>query len=279
MKDRAAMANPQLIGAIRQGQIAASQAWTILGPIIETADRSLATKVCDALRSWVWKALDRRRRDPELRQWIDLLNRVEAFFTERFANLAAKLEVLADMLHESLAVADFAVPQDLLSRRHVAAILRTLADRQGSWVERSELMRELELKPANTTRLMALLLDVGWAEQVVNGREARYRASTEGMLQARSVEIAPVTDHLRAHIGDIRWFGHEGGGDITFSGNPVTFALIEGLDRITIDHWSASELPSRIRPRLDFEETANDEDSDAERRIQPPKLQLKVAVS
>ena len=180
--------------AIGQADMAAAQAWELLLPVIETDDRVLAARVCEALRAWTWKTLDRRRRDDGLREWADLLNRVEAFFADRFSTLAAKIELLAELIHDSLAVADIASLEDLLHRKHVAPVLAALAEREGGWVSRSDLMQELGLKPANMTRLMALLLDVGWIEQALHGREAAYRASVEGLERAQQIvpTLAPL---------------------------------------------------------------------------------------
>lgn len=174
--------------SIRMADLSASEAWDMLGPIVEKADSKVAAQVCDALRQWAWKALDRRRRDAELREWIDVLNRVEAFFVDRFAPVAAKIELLSELIHESVAVSELAAPQDLLRRKHVARILDALAAREGAWVQRTALMESLDIKPANMTRLMTLLLDMGWAEQLVDGREVRYRAAAEGLAQAQNLE-------------------------------------------------------------------------------------------
>lgn len=176
--------------SIRQGDLPAADAWKLLTPIVETNDVRLAARICDVLRAWTWKALDRRRRDAGLREWVDLLNRVEAFLSDRFASLAARIEVLAELLHESLAVAELSSPEALLRRKHVAPILRALASCDEGWVDRGALMGELHLKPANTTRLMALLVDMGWVEQAINGREAAYRLSAEGMAKARTLPSA-----------------------------------------------------------------------------------------
>lgn len=173
--------------SIRQGELSAADAWKLLSPLAETEDRHVAAQIFEALRSWVWKTLDRRRRDDGLREWIDVLNRTEAFLADRFEVIAARIEVLVELLHESIAVASLASPEDLLRRKHVAPILRVLACHEGEWLDRAALMDELGLRPANTTRLMTLLVDAGWAEQVVNGREAAYRISAEGLIQARAL--------------------------------------------------------------------------------------------
>ncbi|MEG3166574.1 hypothetical protein U1737_00010 [Sphingomonas sp. LB3N6] len=184
--------------------MAASQAWELLVPVLETKSDAVAGQVCDVLRAWTWKALDRRRRDPDLKEWVELLNRVEAFYADRFASLASKLEVLADLLHESLAVSELALPEDLLRRKHVLPILNALDHRKGSWVERAQLMDKLGLKAANMTRLMTLLLDMGWVEQeTVNGREAAYRISAEGASRATSAEssLAQTRSGLSSALG------------------------------------------------------------------------------
>lgn len=182
------MATQLTFASIRQAELAAADAWELLIPVMDTESGTVANQVFDVLRAWTWKALDRRRRDADLREWAELLNRVEAFYAERFAHLASKLEVLADLLHESLAVSELASPNELMRRKHVLPILSSVASRRGAWVERAQLMGELALKPANMTRLMSLLVDMGWIEQeTINGREAAYRISAEGASRLPAV--------------------------------------------------------------------------------------------
>lgn len=170
--------------SIRQGDISAADGWKLLLPILDGADQAVAGRLVDALRAWAWKAIDRRRRDPGLREWIDLLNRVESFFSSKFEQLAAKIELLSEMIHESISVADLMEPEDVLKRKHVFDVLCVLNSSSGDWLERAQLMNYLDLKPANTTRLMSQLVDLGWVDQKVEGREALYRLSVEGVRQA-----------------------------------------------------------------------------------------------
>lgn len=52
-----------------------------------------------ALRAWVWKALDGRRRYPELREWADILDAASALLAEQGqAALAERLTALHDLL-------------------------------------------------------------------------------------------------------------------------------------------------------------------------------------
>lgn len=172
------------LAAIRGGEISAADAWKLLTPMIKNVDGKVAYEMTEALRGWTWKAIDRRRRDSSLREWIDLLNRVEGFLSQRFDVLAGKIELMAELIHESVAVAERAAPEDLLKRKHIAFILGFLARTNGEWVERGALMDELGLKPANTTRLMSLLVDAGLVEQKSGGRETDYRLATEGLALA-----------------------------------------------------------------------------------------------
>jgi predicted transcriptional regulator len=174
--------------SIRLGRIGAGQAWAVLSSVIQTQDQALATKICDALRSWTWRALDRRRRDPELREWLDLLNRIEAQFASRFESDAAKIAQLAELVHESISVAELVSPDDLLHRKNVLFIMEALVSNAEAWADQTHLIAELNLDHANAKLLIDLLIDVGWIEQIFSGGKIFYRASTEGMSRVRVVK-------------------------------------------------------------------------------------------
>jgi hypothetical protein len=60
-----------------------------------------------ALRAWTWKALDGRRRDPELRGWSDIITAAAALMGQRgHADLAERLRALDELVLESAAVGD-----------------------------------------------------------------------------------------------------------------------------------------------------------------------------
>ncbi|MEG3159423.1 hypothetical protein U1763_02800 [Sphingomonas sp. LB2R24] len=176
---------PELaFAAIRQGDLTAAEGWELISRFAVTEDRKVAERLCDSLRVWTWKALDRRRRDDGLKEWVDVLNRVEAFVADRFDELAIRLQTLSDLLHDSLGAVDMVDTPGLLQRKHVPVIVAALSASTGEWIERSTLMGRVGLKAANMTRLMGLLADVGWVEQIPQGREIAYRLSTEGMKQS-----------------------------------------------------------------------------------------------
>ena len=173
-----------------------SEVWAVLRPYLDTDDHRIAADAYGSIRSWTWKALDRRRRDDELREWVDLLTRAQAFFSARFVELGAKFEALSELIHESIAVGELGVADDPFRRKHVSRIMHTLEERSSDWLDRAVLMKTLDLKPANVTRLMALVIDMGWVEQSMVGREAKYRLSSGGSAKMRSeIRAAVAPDH------------------------------------------------------------------------------------
>jgi hypothetical protein len=59
------------------------------------------------LRAWTWKALDQRRRDPELRGWSDIITAAAALMAQGgHADLAERLKALDELVLESAAVGD-----------------------------------------------------------------------------------------------------------------------------------------------------------------------------
>ena len=193
---------PELaFASIRQGDLTAAEGWEIISTFVTGEDTKTAERLCDSLRVWTWKAIDRRRRDAALREWVDVLNRTESFIADRFEHLAIRVQVLTDLLHDTLAATEVAEGADLLHRKHVPTIIDTLsaAASAGKWVERSVLMQAIGLKPANATRLMSLLVDVGWVEQIPHGREISYRLSAEGLGRARDLRKVVPEPETETH--------------------------------------------------------------------------------
>lgn len=80
-----------------------------------------------ALRSWVWKSLDQRRRDPDLRAWRDILGAVSTLMVHSGQPaLAQKIEALGELISESIAVSEVLDAVDVTQRQHVAEILNCL---------------------------------------------------------------------------------------------------------------------------------------------------------
>jgi len=66
---------PQVAGlnSIARAEASAAQARETLLAVLGQPSEELLQDAYLALRAFAWKALDQRRRDPELREWDDLL--------------------------------------------------------------------------------------------------------------------------------------------------------------------------------------------------------------
>lgn len=196
------MAQTVEFDAIRRGEVEPDLVWTLIASSLATDQRAVALKVYGALRSWTWKALDRRRRDAGLNRWAILLNNVEASLAERFPDISAKVVALVELTHESLDVAALSANAELLERKHVAEIVRYLASAD-AWTARTNLMHGIGLKAANATRLLGLMQDAGYVEQSRRGREVAYRLTTDGREHAATLERErtrmPCRSAIRMH--------------------------------------------------------------------------------
>ena len=215
-----AMRSDLAFASIRQGDLTAAEGWEIISSFLIGQDLKTAERLCDSLRVWTWKAIDRRRRDAALREWVDVLNRTEGFIADRFEHLAIRVQVLTDLLQDTLAATEIADGADLFQRKHVPTIIDTLSSAAGKWVERAVLMQAIGLKPANATRLMSLLVDVGWVEQIPQGREISYRLSAEGLGRARDFRMVGLEAGAEPHHEMPEPFG-EYVRDIIFSRNMI----------------------------------------------------------
>lgn len=134
-----------------------------------------------ALRAWVWKALDQRRRDPELREWDDLLCAAASLMAQHGQPaLAERLTALHELVSESIAVAETLATQDITRRQHVAEVLDFLAG-EGGQAKRSAIGAHVPLGQANLTRVLNLMTAAGLLERSMLGREAVFRLSRTGL--------------------------------------------------------------------------------------------------
>src|ERR1700761_1577965 len=105
-----------------------------------------------ALRAWVWKALDQRRRDPDLRAWNDILGAASTLMAQHGQpSLGERIAALHELLSESIAVGETLGAVDVTRRQHVAEALDFLAE-SGGQANRSAM--RLGLEQANLTRVL-----------------------------------------------------------------------------------------------------------------------------
>jgi predicted transcriptional regulator len=139
-----------------------------------------------ALRAFAWKALDQRRRDPELREWDDLLGATATLMAQQGQPaLAERLTALHELLSESVAVSETLAAQDITRRQHVAEVLDVLASKGGQ-ANRSAIGAQLSLGQANLTRVLNLMLAAGLIERTSLGKEAVFSLSRNGLDAQRA---------------------------------------------------------------------------------------------
>lgn len=146
---------------------------------LKQIDDDIAHELYGALRAWLWKALEARRRDEDLSGWIDIIGRVSSHLSDRWNVLAIKLDGFAELLQASIMLASAPQRRDLMSRKHVREMLSTIYIANGR-LKRQTLVQLLGLKDANLTRVAAPLQDEGWIQREVVGRDVFYRLTEKG---------------------------------------------------------------------------------------------------
>ena len=149
--------------------------------------RTLLQDAYLALRAFAWKALDQRRRDPELREWDDLLCAAATLMAQHGQPaLAERLTALHELLGESVAVSETLVAQDITRRQHVAERRCDFLASKGGQANRSAIGAQLSLGQANLTRVLNLMLAAGLIERTTLGKEAVFSLSRTGMDAQRA---------------------------------------------------------------------------------------------
>ncbi len=92
-----------LFGAIERGDISAEQARGALAALKGKLDEATTRRLVHAFSVWTWKAIDQKRRDPELADWHDVLERLQVRATGS-TSLAAQLKALANLVHQSVMI-------------------------------------------------------------------------------------------------------------------------------------------------------------------------------
>lgn len=137
------------------------EARVILQSALEDDSAERMEEICQALRSWTWKVLVERRDDPGMVDWHEILRRVAGRIQERHPLRAAALDMLSQLVHESIASADISTPALVLQRSQNRRILGMLDIAPGGLLPMGELERELSIPSTNVTRLVNMLLAAG----------------------------------------------------------------------------------------------------------------------
>lgn len=164
---------------------------------LRDASAQTARSIYGALRAWVWKALDGRRRDDELREWFDLLRRVSGALSERHSGVAERVAALHDLIYESISTSEVLTPVEVLRRQHVRDVL-SLVLSAGGKMDRSRIVDALDLKQANVTRILNMMTLARLMERTVYGRNAIFQLTKLG--EAAASDLKPSTAPRQARI-------------------------------------------------------------------------------
>lgn len=146
-------------------------------------DRSVQ-KVYTALRAWVWKALNERRRDQELRDWYHMLRSYSAGLAKSHPAHSERLRVLYELIYESISVSELLPVSEVLTRSHVSIVLQRLDRAPLGMLSKAQLMASLGVKQSNLSRIMGLVRNTGLVSKTQVGKAAFYVLTAEGRAAA-----------------------------------------------------------------------------------------------
>lgn len=169
------------------GDMTAADAHRVIVPHLTDLTEKRAQRIYTVLRSWLWKALNERRRDEDMREWFNVLRSVSAYFLKRAPMHAERIRVLYELLHESISVPEVMPTEEILQRSHVREILLLLHASRSKSRERSFIGEQLDLKQANLSRVMNLLLSNGLVDRVVSGKSASFKLTVDGLRRAAEI--------------------------------------------------------------------------------------------
>jgi hypothetical protein len=133
-----------------------------------------------ALRALVWKTLDQRRRDSDLKAWSDILGAASSLMARHGQPaLSERIAALRELVSESIAVGERLGAVDVTQRRHVAEALNVLAA-SGGQANRSAIGERLGLGQADLTRVLNLMSAAGLVERSTFGKAAIFALSCAG---------------------------------------------------------------------------------------------------
>jgi predicted transcriptional regulator len=146
-------------------------------------------KVYAALARKVWSLLIERRFDDEIRDWHSLLHGVKAHVREGDDAAAERLTALADLLRESISLAESSPAREVASRPRARRILELL-QREAGFVPRRVLMASLGMTSSHLSNVLTKLVAHNLVDRQEKGKEAEFRITALGsQLLTKSTQM------------------------------------------------------------------------------------------
>lgn len=138
-----------------------------------------ARKVYAALARKVWSLLVERRFDDELRDWHELIHSVKAHIRAADGAAAERLAALADLLRESISLAQTSPARAVASRPRARRVLEVL-EAARSFVARRVLLEELVIGSSHLSNVLTQLVAHDLVDRRDRGKEAEFRITALG---------------------------------------------------------------------------------------------------
>jgi predicted transcriptional regulator len=179
---------------IETGEASPKEARATISDILKEGSSKSYQKLYGALGSWLWKAIDSRRRDDELREWFDIFRRTSAAIADTEPAYAERLHAFYDLLQTSITTSKMMSVEDVLKREHVRNVIRLLGAAEGRPTEKSVIARHVGLKPSNLTRVLNMMTDARLVERTSYGRHAQFCLTREGLSIASKIasKVEPI---------------------------------------------------------------------------------------
>lgn len=166
--------------AVAMGEASPQETRALLAAAFVQPTSQVVGQVYGALRAWAWKALNDRRRDPELREWLDVLQLAGAFLEGEHPGYAHRLAAISELVHESVRVSEILSESALMENRHVREVIAMLDGTPWQPADRVESFGLPGATRANQARVLSLLVATGLAERAGSGDQARYGLTLTG---------------------------------------------------------------------------------------------------
>ncbi|MFK4492205.1 hypothetical protein [Bradyrhizobium sp. USDA 336] len=186
---------------IETGEATAREARRLISELLKEGSEKTLERLYATLGAWIWNALESRRRDPELREWFDILRRTSATLGPRNAAYAERFRAFYDLLQMSINTSKLARPSEVMHRQHVVAILRLLRDAPSRQMEKAAIAKKLELKDANLSRILRLMINARFVERTAQGKFAHFALTRDGLLELEKRE-GKKRSQVPALLGD-----------------------------------------------------------------------------
>jgi predicted transcriptional regulator len=163
-------------------------------------DPRATRRVYAALARKTWSLLIERRLDPELRDWHGLLFGVRAKIKHEDEAAAERLIALADLLRESLNLAEISPARSVAERPKSRAVLELLRANR-TFVRRRHMLDELDIGGSHLSNILTQLLAHDLVERRGNGKEAEYRITPFGQSVLLGKPPSAIADDDTSSLG------------------------------------------------------------------------------